>query len=130
MLEKVLYELIYVMVIITVPILAKCITAYLSARKDQIISNKESIVFSKTLEETISLIQTVVDMVSQTYVDDLKKEGKFTKECQKEALTKAIMEVRNLLSVESVDILESVYNDLDAWIETQIESYINRSKIA
>ena len=131
-----LTEVLYAVVITVIPIIASNIVKYLSAKKLEIEQKSESNkkvsdveVFNNTLVMVIELIQKTVDTVSQTYVDRLKKEGKFTKESQEIAFDRAKDSVKSLLDTRTRDILSSVYSDLDKWIEIQIESYIKSSKI-
>ena len=82
-----LTEVLYAVVITVIPIIASNIVKYLSAKKLEIEQKSESNkkvsdveVFNNTLVMVIELIQKTVDTVSQTYVNRIKKEGKFAKE--------------------------------------------------
>ena len=123
-----LLELAYAVVIVVVPILAKYAISFLASKKSEIDAKTDSIVFQDTVSEAIDLIQRVVDTVSQTYVDSLKKSGNFTEEAQKKAFNDALETVKNLLSNDTRELLEVTYSDIDSWIKVQIESYIQSKK--
>ena len=75
--------------------------------------------------------QTVTSCViatNQTYVDNLKKQGKFDAAAQEMAfqLTKeAIMEI---LSVEAKKYLTEIYGDLEKYMTSKIESEVKLNK--
>lgn len=111
-------------VIAIIGILVKSLTSFLQEKKKDF-ANKD---FDSTLNKAIDVVCSVVDSVSQTYVDDLKAEGKFDIEHQKEATQKAIEQAKDLLNENSKELIITAYNDLDEWIETQIQAYIKNSK--
>lgn len=69
-----------------------------------------------------------VDYINQTFVDQLKKDGKFDEKAQKEALSRAIMTVLNTLTNNTKKILEKEGIDINLLIEKLIEAYINEKK--
>ncbi len=71
-----------------------------------------------------NLIVQVVQTVQQTFVDQLKKDGKFDKDAQKEALEMAVKQVYANLSPDIMEVLEGLYGDIREWITIQIESTI------
>ena len=77
------------------------------------------------------LTDTVVDCVmatNQTYVDALKKEGKFGAEAQKVALQTTYDEVMKLLNAEAKEYLTEASGDLEALIKTKIEATVKAVK--
>ena len=95
----------------------------------------------KTLVDTISdekqkkyiemLNNTITDCViatTQTYVDTLKKQGKFDKEAQEQAFLMTFNAVSDLLTEESKKYLNEVIEDLDLYIKQKIESEVNINK--
>lgn len=75
-------------------------------------------------DTVLTLVRDSVIYVNQTFVDQLKKDGKFDKENQKEAFSKALERVKINLTEESRKLLEEVYGDVDAWLTTQVEAII------
>lgn len=124
----VLANLCYAVVTAVVPILSYYITKFLRAKFEKMMSEKDSQYFDRTMYEIFNLIETVVNSTTQTYVDALKSEGKFTKESQVEALNKTKGTVLSLLSTESKELIATLYGDIDKWIEVQIESTIKKLK--
>lgn len=72
---------------------------------------------------------TAVISVSQTYVDDMKATGTFGPEQQLEALAKAKQAVYDTVKPDAIQMLKDSYQDVDKWIEGQIELYVNRTKV-
>lgn len=79
----------------------------------------------KLLQDVIdraeTLVSNCVDYTSQTFVNALKKEGKFTKEEWNIAFNMSKERVLALMTEEMVATLEKCFGDLNIWIETQIE---------
>lgn len=70
-----------------------------------------------------------IQMVQQTFVDSLKKEGKFDADAQREAYKLCYERWFAMASDEvKAAILEEV-GDLDAWLNTMIESGIVENKM-
>ena len=95
----------------------------------------------KTLAETTNdekqkkyiemLNNTITDCViatTQTYVDTLKKQGKFDKEAQEQAFLMTFNAVSGLLTEESKKYLNEAIEDLDLYIKQKIESEVNINK--
>ena len=95
----------------------------------------------KTLADTVSdekqkkyiemLNNTITDCViatTQTYVDTLKKQGKFDKEAQEQAFLMTFNAVSGLLTEESKKYLNEAIEDLDLYIKQKIESEVNINK--
>ena len=95
----------------------------------------------KTLADTTSdekqkkyiemLNNTITDCViatTQTYVDTLKKQGKFDKEAQEQAFLMTFNAVSDLLTEESKKYLNEAIEDLDLYIKQKIESEVNINK--
>ena len=123
-----LQNLLYAVITAVVPILVGYGVSYLKtkrAEKLQVIDNEY---IKDTITDATDIILDVVDTVTQTYVDDLKKEGKFDETKQKEALYKAIAQAKELLNAETTELVIEKYNNLDAWIRNVIESYIRNTK--
>lgn len=80
--------------------------------------------YARVLETTRQLIQDAVLMVQQTYVEQLKKDGKFTPENQKEALNKVVKTVTDSLSVEAANAIQEIYGDVTKWVKIQVEALV------
>lgn len=74
------------------------------------------------------IVINAVKSVFQTYVDSLKKEGKFDKESQLVALNKAKEVAISQMTEDVKEFIRENYGDLDAWLNTQIEATIDTLK--
>lgn len=119
-----LLALLQTVIIAVLPMITKYIKDYFAAKT-------EAIADMAVNENIASIVRTVGDLarqsvayVSQTYVDNLKKEGKFDVEEQKIAAGKAFDRLKLMVDEESSAILESVFGDLTVYLETLIEAAV------
>lgn len=77
------------------------------------------------LGETIS---NCVLATSQTYVESLKKQGKFDVEAQKIAFQMSYDAIMETLSEEAKIYLTEIYGDLRSYLTKAIEAEVNRNK--
>jgi|LSQX01.3.fsa_nt_gb hypothetical protein len=75
-----------------------------------------------------AIVERVVRSVTQTYVDSLKRDGKFDLEAQLNALELAKSAILTELNNETKTFIETNYGSVDGFITTQIESTINLLK--
>lgn len=80
------------------------------------------------LENTQGIITAAVSEVSQIFVDELKKTGKFDEAAKKEAYEMALSRVRAQLTEEAAELIKTVYVDIDAWLQMQIEKTVRDTK--
>ena len=93
----------------------------LQERYDNEILNK----YTNMLEQTI--ISCVI-ATNQTYVEALKKEGKFDAEAQKIAFDKTFSAVITILSDDAYNYLSEAIGDLEEYITNRIEAEVNTCK--
>lgn len=74
------------------------------------------------------IVLNAVKCVLQTYVDSLKKEGKFDEASQYLALSKAKEKVMEQMTDDTKALIESNYGDFDSWLITSIEATISTLK--
>lgn len=82
----------------------------------------------RLMNELTVLVQNSVNEVYQTYVDDLKKGGVFNKECQKEALTKALELMRNNMSADLSKWLNENHTNVTEYLKGLVEAQIGLLK--
>ena len=82
----------------------------------------------KYIEMLNNTITDCVIATTQTYVDTLKKQGKFDKEAQEQAFLMTFNAVSDLLTEESKKYLNKAIEDLDLYIKQKIESEVNINK--
>lgn len=126
--NQLLNDLLYAVLIAAIPILTNYLVKFLESKKTELDDNKKNADFSNTLGKALEIVSTVVKYVSQTYVDDLKKQGKFDASAQEEALKKAIETIQSQLDEDAKTLLIAAYGDLSQWIRIQIEATIKDSK--
>ena len=101
-----------------------------------LIQNKIAEANAKTDSETIQKYYTMlgntisqcVIATNQTYVEALKKEGKFDLEAQKHAFDMTKDAVLAILQGEVLDYISEIIGDLDTYIDQQIEANVNLYK--
>lgn len=74
-------------------------------------------------------ITTCVMATTQTYVDSLKKQGKFDAEAQKEALSRTYNAVMGILTEDAKKYLYKGVADLESYILNKIEEEVVTTKI-
>lgn len=123
-----LYEIFEVCVIPLLGVLTVYIVKFIQKKTEELNSKNENELMNKYLT---MLSDTIVDCViatNQTYVESLKKQGKFDLEAQKIAFEMTYNAVINVLSNEAKEYLTSIYGDLSAYITNMIEAEVNRNK--
>lgn len=87
---------------------------------------------NETIDKYITMLEnTITDCViatNQTFVQELKENGKFTKEAQAIALQKTYDNVMRILSDEAKKYLAEVYGDLQAKVLESIEASVKANK--
>ena len=124
-----LYEIFEVCIIPLLGVLTMFIVKFIQKKTEELNSKNENELMNKYLT---MLSDTIVDCViatNQTYVESLKKQGKFDLDAQKVAFEMTYNAVINVLSNEAKDYLTSIYGDLSAYITNMIEAEVNRNKV-
>lgn len=88
----------------------------------------DSDIGDKYLDMLDKTITSCVIATTQTYVDALKREGKFDAEAQKKALEQTYQNVMKILTQEAKVYLQTAVGDLNAYILTKIESEVKLTK--
>ena len=123
-----LYEIFEVCIIPLLGVLTMYIVKFIQKKTEELNSKNENELMNKYLT---MLSDTIVDCViatNQTYVESLKKQGKFDMDAQKAAFEMTYNAVINVLSNEAKDYLTNIYGDLSAYITNMIEAEVNRNK--
>ncbi len=69
-----------------------------------------------------------VECVYQTYVESLKKDGRFDKEAQVSAFLRAANMATVLITAESRKAIEMAYGDFNNWLDSKIEQMVKWNK--
>ena len=80
--------------------------------------------------EIADRLEDSVRATFQTYVDDLKKNGAFTKEAQAHALGMALATLLGSLSQEAKDYIQENLGNTETYLTGRIEAEVKRQKLA
>ncbi len=122
MLINIISVLMTAVVIPVISLLGAKLVSWLSTK----IKNEKA---NKMIKTATEIVVSAVKTVFQTYVDALKKEGKFDKESQILALTKAKDIALSQMTEDVKEFIQTNYGKLDLWLTTQIEATINTLKM-
>lgn len=118
-----------------VPVLCLLITAggaYLVAllrkKTAQLQKQLDNDTASKYMNMGCDAVAQAVAFTAQTFVDELKAEGTFTKEKQLMAFCEAKNKALEILGDTVVAALGEIYGDFDTWIDTKIEQVCREIK--
>ena len=124
-----LVEQLFTAVLIPLAIaLTKFAIDFLAAKRDEIKAKTDSELARKYLDMLTDTITRCVITTNQTYVDALKKEGKFDEEAQKIAFQKTILSVQSVLTDDAKKYITSLTGDLDSYLIQLIESEVAKNK--
>ena len=82
----------------------------------------------KWATDIAQIVMNSVMTITQTYVDNLKKENAFTKEAQQEAFRKCLELVQIQITPELKKYIEDNFGDMQVYLKTQIEVMIKSFK--
>ena len=126
--QEILSTILKTVLIPILPLLTTYLIYLLNTKINELKEKINNEKFNKYLDMLHELITSNVIMVNQTFVDALKKDGIFTKENQIEAFNIVKTNVLNSLQTEAILILKSVIDDLDTYINTEIEASVRINK--
>ena len=109
-------------------ILTTFLVRYINAKMKTLADTANDEKQKKYIEMLNNTITDCVIATTQTYVDTLKKQGKFDKEAQEQAFLMTFNAVSGLLTEESKKYLNEAIEDLDLYIKQKIESEVNINK--
>lgn len=120
-----------IMEVVIIPLLG-ILTAYIvklvNAKINDISEKRNNDIEKKYLEMLNSTITDCVVATTQTYVESLKKQGKFDVEAQKEAFNQTYAAVMNILSEDAKEYLNEAIGDLNLYITQKIEAEVKATK--
>lgn len=127
MVLSILKGFLYVLITVyALGVVARIITV-LNSKIDEIQANTKLAENGK-LNLYIDTAQKVVEIavlsVAQTYVDELKKNGEFTKEAHYKAKNQAIEIANELITNDVRNAIKTVYGDVDTYIDNLVERFV------
>lgn len=127
-LNELLMTLIQAVIIPAIPILVTFLVKLLKAKAEQATIKINNELVQQYLQEAVDSVLQAVTFTSQTYVDNLKKQGKFDAEAQKIAFTTAKEVALQLLTEDAKKMIGDLYGDLMVWLDTKIEQTVKEQK--
>ena len=123
-----LNEIFQVCIIPLLGILTTYVVKYIQVKMEEIQVKTENEIIDKYLAMLASTVTECVIATNQTYVEALKKEGKFDLEAQKKAFEMTQEAVMMILTDEAQKYLSAAVGDLNVFIAQQIEAAVNVEK--
>lgn len=123
-----LNQIIEVCVIPLLGVLTTYLVMYLKAKSKQLQEKVDNDLADKYIQMLTDTICVCVIATNQTYVESLKKQGKFDKEAQQKAFEMTLEAVLSILSEEAKEYLTIIYGDLNEYIMQLIEAQVNQNK--
>ena len=125
---ELLSQIFEVCIIPLLGVLTTFLVRYINAKMKTLADTTNDKKQKKYIEMLNNTITDCVIATTQTYVDTLKKQGKFDKEAQEQAFLMTFKAVSGLLTEESKKYLNEAIEDLDLYINQKIESEVNINK--
>lgn len=101
---------------------------WINAKSKEIKIKNENEVLDKYLDMLAETITKCVIATNQTYVESLKKEGKFDIDAQKIAFKKTYAAVMDIISIDMVNYLTEAVGDFEIFLMQSIEAEVNSNK--
>lgn len=127
-LEKFLPLLFMMVIIPAISVLTVFIVTFIKTKKEELKKKVDNELIAKYIDMLADTVCTCVIATNQTYVDELKRQGKFDAEAQREAFSRTYEAVMTILSDEAVKYLNSFYGDLQTVVTELIEQNVKEEK--
>ena len=125
---EMLAEIFEVCIIPLLTVLTAYFIKFVNAKSAEIGTKVENETQKKYLEMLNNTITDCVIATNQTYVEALKKEGKFDAEAQTKAFEETKNAVLTILSDEAKSYLTSIVGDLQLYMNKKIEAEVKLNK--
>lgn len=131
MLKDILSIVIYTVITGAGIAVVKKVLDFVNTKIDEVQTNTQLSKYdslNKIIDQVQSVVTTAVQATNQTFVDDLKKAKKFTKESATEAKNKAFETAKELITEEAANAIEQVYGNVDVYLDNLIEDTVKALK--
>lgn len=125
---EVLYKIFELCVLPLLGVLTAFVVQFIRTKTAEITAKNNNETLNKYINMLSDTITECVIATNQTYVESLKKEGKFDTQAQKVAFNLTYNAVMKILSEEAKDYLSNIYGDLTTYVTNQIEAAVNLNK--
>ena len=109
-------------------VLTTFVVSWINAKTKNLQAQTDNELANKYIALLDTVISNCVIMVTQTYVETLKEQGRFDAEAQQIAFQKCYEMVLLSLTEEANEVLNEVIGDLTVYITSKIESEIVNNK--
>lgn len=120
--------LLQAVIIAVVPVVAGFVCDYLREKAKEAAEAVKNERVRDLISEAVDAVYAAVAYVGQRYVDELKKSNEFSVENQATAFEMACTYAYDMISSEAEEVIESVYGDVDEWLEAMIEKAVREEK--
>ena len=103
-------------------VLTTFLILFINKKSQELKATTDNELYHKYIDMLEETVVNCVIATNQTYVDSLKKQGKFDLEAQKEAFSRTYNQVMLILADDAKVYLESAVGDLNAYITNMIET--------
>lgn len=125
---ELLQQIFEVCLIPALGILTAFFIKWLRAKEIEVLDKIDNDTADKYVALLFDTISVCVSATTQTYVDALKKQGKFDADAQKVAFQMTLEAVMSVLTEEAKIYLTNIYGDLSAFIASKIEAEVKAQK--
>ncbi len=126
--KDVMLTILQVVLIAVIPVIAAYVCRFLKAKRDEVEAGETVGMSDFIIREALDAVIAAVSYVCQTYVDGLKKSGKFSVENQKYAFQLAYDKASLIIAQETKDFIADIYGSFSAWLTMQIEAQVRMQK--
>ena len=126
--NEAVFNLLMAVVTAAVTALSAFVAAFVKKKGEQAAAETNSTLLKDVIEEVTGIVSIAVSAASQTYVDELKKAGRFDAEAQKQALAMALAARIKAISPATKAFIEETYGDLTEYLTTYIEAEVRKQK--
>ena len=126
---EILYQIFELCIVPLLGILTAYIVSYIRAKTNELTEISQNDTLDKYLKMLAETVSKCVIATNQTYVEALKKQGKFDAEAQKKAFTMTLNAVMNIMGEEAIHYLNEACGDLSIYISNLIEAEVKAQKV-
>ena len=129
--KEILSIVLYVVITGAGVVVVKKVLDHINASIDDIQANTQLAEYEKLnriIDQVQATVTTIVQATNQTFVDDLKKARKFTKESAVEAKNMALETAKDLISDEAAIAIEQLHGNVDVYLDSLVESIVKELK--
>lgn len=127
--RKEIQDIIYLIITGIMPLLIMYAMTFLRVKIKEYQKNLDNGQLNRYIDAATDAITKAVISVNQTYVDTLKRQGKFDAEAQAKAKQMAIDKAKELITADSKAAINTLYNDFEAYLNDAIEELVRENKL-